>query len=174
MILAHLLGDVTSLSYGIQAILLEHISYQTRSRIMKNVCLFCFFSIFCSLNMHAQETQKVIEINDKRNMTDEEIEIHNSKQHQKYDVEVTMIDFYDSTETYSMQFFLEEKNGTLNLNPETYFVGIGEYLDKLYYHWDGDTEILKLENSETKEHMDFEWKPTETGSSLGRTDIPEI
>jgi hypothetical protein len=116
--------------------------------------------------MHAQETEKVIEIEDGRKWSEEEMDLFNSKQHQNYDVKVVRR-FVPPEGGYMIYFFLV-KDGTL----KKHFWGVSTKVnyDKLSYYWRGDTCFHRFENSTTKERMDQRFNPTESGSILGITD----
>ncbi len=135
---------------------------------MKNVCLFCFLSIFWSLSMHAQETEKVVEIEDIRDLTEEERTIFydSRKQPQNYDVEVVR-DFAPPEGGYLVSFFLV-KDGTLKKH--LWGVSTKVSYDMFSYYWRGDTCFHRFENSATKEHLDMRFNPTESGSRHGITD----
>ena len=135
---------------------------------MKNIWLFCILSIFCSLSMHAQETEKVVEIEDIRDLTEEERTIFydSRKQHQNYDVEVVR-DFTPPEGGYLVSFFLV-KDGTLKKH--LWGVSTKVSYDKLSYYWRGDTCFYRFKNSTTKEHLDMSFNLTESGSRQRITD----
>ena len=99
-------------------------------------------------NLKAESVERVAEIEDLRNLTEEEqkIRFDSRKQPQNHDVEVARIGLDDEREGYLMAFYHGENITDPFPLPFTYVTD--EDFDKLYYHWDGDTAILKLENSQ--------------------------
>jgi len=140
---------------------------------MKSINLFCILFSLSTLSMFAQETEKVIDIEDLRNLTEEEqTKFYDSrKQPQNYDVEVVR-DFVPPDGGYLISFYLK-RNDTLE--PVSWGLGTDVNYDKLYYSWQGDTVVLgKFENSMTKEHLRVSWTFYEDGSSMQKIlDRPE-
>jgi len=135
---------------------------------MKSITLFCILFTFSTLSMLAQEPEKVIEIEDIRNLTEEERDIFydSRKQAQNYDVEVVR-DFVPPDGGYWIYFYLDKDDA---LKKHMWGVSTEKDYDKLSYYWRGDTCFHRFENSTTKEHLDMRFNPTESGSRHRITD----
>ena len=135
---------------------------------MKDTILICILFTLSTLSMFAQETEKVIEIEDIRNLTEEErIKFWDSrKQAQNYDVEVVR-DFVPPDGGYWVTFYLVNDGTLLKHN---WGVVSDDYYDILSYYWRGGTCLYRFENSTTKEHLDMEFYLTESGSGIRITD----
>ena len=139
---------------------------------MKDTILICILFALSTLSMFAQETEKVVEIKDLRNLTEEErTKYYDSrKQHQNYDVEVVR-DFVPPDGGYLMSFYLN-RNDTLE--PVSWGLGTDVNYDKLYYQWHGDSVLGRFQNSSTKDSLRVRWTFEEDGSSRQELlDIPE-
>jgi len=137
---------------------------------MKNTILFCFLFLFSTLSMFAQKNEKLIEIIDLRNLTDEErTKFYDSQnQAQNYDVEVNRDSIYSVSELdggphegYWIYFYLVKDD---TIKKHMWGLNSKEDYDKLSYYWRSDTCLYRFENSRTKEHLDMEFFPTESGS----------
>ncbi|MDX2430323.1 MAG: hypothetical protein QNK35_05280, partial [Bacteroides sp.] len=120
-------------------------------------------------HLNAGLGENVIKIDDQRDKLTECVNFLKLGGARNHDVEVKRVRIVDGREAYFMNFFLVN-----SASPEPAVFGYltDEDFNLLRYQWRGDTALVKLENSLTKAHMDFEWKPSESGSSLLRIDTP--
>jgi hypothetical protein len=121
-------------------------------------------------NLKSRQSERVTEIMDLRNLPDSVITFF-SGQPQDYEVRAARITQDDGSETYLVHCVLE-KYDTINFGLTHWGTSEYEDFDKLYYHWQGDTAIVKFENSVSKEHMVYRWYSNDSIMTFGRYDIP--
>lgn len=121
-------------------------------------------------HLNAGLGENVIKIDDQRDKLTECVNFLKFRRAQNHDVEAKRVRIADGREVYFMNFYLIN-----SASPEPAVFGYltDEDFNLLRYQWRGDTALVKLENSLTKAHMDFEWKPSDSGSSLRRMDTPK-
>ena len=114
--------------------------------------------------------EKRIRIQDQRNSLVECVSINKPAGASNHDVEAKRVRLSDGREAYFMNFYLLK-----GAEIEAFVFGYltVEDFDQLLYDWHGDTAIVKFQNSLTRAHMDFQWNPSKTGSTLQRIETPD-
>lgn len=114
---------------------------------MKNICLFVFLFVFYNMGLFAQDTSKVIHIEDINNLTEEvkDIFYESRKPAQNHHVEVVRSGVMER-KGYIMEFWTV-KDGTLKKH--YWGVGTDVIYDRLSYYWRGDTCLYRFESSAT-------------------------